>query len=376
MDYLPWIALKSAPGIGNLLFKRLMDRFGDPSRVLCADIGELTAVQGISKRLALEIKGRHAPKDLAGDLETALKNGCRVTVMTDGDYPPLLKEIPDPPPLLVIAGQLLPNSPSVAVVGSRSASRYGLSTAHRLSADLASSGITVVSGLARGIDTSAHEGALSRNGRTVAVLGSGLGRIYPPENTALARRISENGAVISEFTYHAGPEPHHFPMRNRIISGLCLGTVVVEAALKSGSLITARLAMEQNREVFAVPGSIQSHKSTGTHGLIRQGAKLVETVSDILEEIRLEGFTAPADGKGDVRSGEKSPENLKNKNDLDFDELSVLKVLDSYPVHIDDILQNVSMETGALSAVLLRLELKGMIVQAPGKMFFINEDLP
>lgn len=370
MEHLSWLTLKSVPGIGNLLFKRLIDRFGHPSRVFEATTRDLQTVRGVSKRIATDILRHNVPDHLVKDVDTALASGCRFLVMTDDEYPALLREIPDPPPYLFVKGHL-PDFPAVAMVGSRNASHYGLSAARHLAGDLTTSGVMVVSGLARGIDTAAHEGALERNGKTVAVLGSGIGKIYPPENMDLARRISENGAVISEFPYNADPEAHHFPGRNRIISGMSLGTVVVEAAQKSGSLITARLAAEQNREVFAVPGSIQSFKSTGTHSLIRQGAKLVSSVNDILEEIPL--FSKPP--VTDIKKQETSLETLKNKFNLDFDELSVLKVLDSYPVHIDDILQNVSMEPGALSAVLLRLELKGMIIQLPGKLFSTHEDL-
>lgn len=374
MDFLSWLTLKSVPGIGNLLFKRLIDHFGDPARIIGASAAELKTVRGVSDRIARMILSGAAPSHLVKDMETAVAKGCRIVVMTDGEYPALLREIPDPPPYLFVRGRI-PDRPSVAMVGSRSASHYGMSAARRLSGDLAAAGVTVVSGLARGVDTAAHEGALGKTGGTVAVLGSGLGRIYPPENQDLARRIGETGAVISEFPYTADPEAHHFPVRNRIISGMTLGTVVVEAAQKSGSLITARLAAEQNREVFAVPGSIHSFKSSGTHSLIREGAKLVETVHDIIEELPLFSSRVFADKK---ENGERPPEaleTLKNKFNLDFDELSVLKVLDSYPVHIDDILQNVSMEPGALSAVLLRLELKGMIDQSPGKLFSLNEDL-
>ena len=374
MDTLAWLALKSVPGIGNLLFKRLIDRFGDPLRVKGASIEELQAVRGVSERLARMILSCRAPEALIRDLDTALGAGCRVITLADTDYPDLLREIPDPPPYLFVRGRL-PDLPMVAVVGSRNASRYGLTAAHRLSGDLVFSGAAVVSGLARGVDTAAHEGALDRQGLTVAVLGSGLGRIYPPENRNLADKIADNGALVSEFPYGAGPEAHHFPIRNRIISGVSLGTVVVEAAAKSGSLITARMAAEQNREVFAVPGSITSFKSSGTHSLIRQGARLVETVADILEELPSLQRRVPAGLNPGKKNPGESLEMMKKKFNLDFDELSVLKVLDSYPVHIDDILQHVSMEPGTLSAVLLRLELKGMIDQSPGKLFSINEDL-
>jgi len=374
MNTLAWLALKSVPGIGNLLFKRLIDRFGDPQHVMGTSTHELQTVRGVSERLANLIRSCRAPEALVRDMDAAFAAGCRIVTINDERYPALLREIPDPPPYLYVKGRL-PDQPMVAVVGSRNASRYGLSAARRLSGDLVLSGAAVVSGLARGVDTAAHQGSLEQQGLTVAVLGSGLGRIYPPENIPLAGKIAENGALVSEFPFFAGPEAHHFPIRNRIISGMSLGTVVVEATAKSGSLITARLAGEQNREVFAVPGSITSSGSSGTHSLIRQGARLVESVADILEELPPFHSRLAENSASLKKTGEEALEKMKNKFNLDFDELSVLKVLDSYPVHIDDILQHVSMEPGALSAVLLRLELKGMVDQSPGKLFSLNEDL-
>ena len=374
MELTAWLALKSVPGIGNLLFKRLMDRFKHPSLVFEADDHDLQAVPGISGRIVRTLRRHTVPDHLLRDMEQALANGCRILVLTDPDYPCLLREIPDPPPYLFVKGTL-PSLPAIAVVGSRSASHYGLTVAKKMAGDLVCSGAMVVSGLARGIDTAAHEGALDKNGKTVAVLGCGIGKIYPPENINLSRMISENGALVSELPFLCEPVAHNFPVRNRIISGMSLGTLVVEAAQKSGSLITARLAAEQNREVFAVPGSIHSFKSSGTHNLLKQGAKLVETVQDILEEIpRLSGQCFQEGNAGNEKS-ETPLDELKNKFNLDFNELSVLKVLDSYPVHIDDILQHVSMEPGMLSAVLLKLELMGMIHQLPGKLFSINEDI-
>jgi DNA processing protein len=223
--------------------------------------------------------------------------------------------------------------------------------------------------MARGIDTAAHEGALAGGGKTIAVLGSGLERIYPAENAKLFHRISENGAVVSEFALLTEPEGHNFPLRNRIISGMSLGTVVVEATKKSGSLITARLAAEQNREVFAVPGSIQSFKSTGTHTLIKQGAKLVEHVQDIVEEL------API-LENHKRTGNTPPDEAdENLASLNVDESQVYKALEPYPIQIDKLARKICMEPGKLSSILLSLELKGMIQQLPGK-FFILSDKP
>lgn len=373
MEYLTWLSLKSVPGIGNLLFKRLLDRYKSPNGVFHATVNDLQTVQGISHRLALSIKNNTLPETWAKDAQSALENGCRILVMTDPEYPSLLREIPDPPPYLFVRGRI-PDMPAVAVVGSRGASRYGLDNSRNLSAELSRAGFLVVSGLARGIDTAAHEGALESNCPTVAVLGNGLCGVYPPENTRLAQRISETGALISEFPFFAPPDARNFPMRNRIISGMSLGTLVVEAAQKSGSLITARLAAEQNREVFAVPGSIRSFKSSGTHSLLKQGAKLVETIQDIIEELPVsKSMAMVSTDRHDSDSG--GLENLKKKFNLDFKDLSVLKVLDSYPVHIDDIFQKVSMEPGLLSGILLKLELLGIVDQSPGKLFSLNEDV-
>jgi DNA processing protein len=223
--------------------------------------------------------------------------------------------------------------------------------------------LTIISGLARGIDTAAHQGALEANGQTIAVLGSGLNRIYPADNKPLAKRISANGAVVTEFSMNTQPEPYHFPQRNRIISGLSLGTVVVEAAQRSGSLITARLALEQNREVFAVPGSIHSFKSTGTHGLIKQGAKLVEKADDIVEElIPLLPLPSPTDDQPSAPSSPPRP-------DLTKEESKVLQSLEPYPIHIDRVVRMLDLPPGKVAGLMLQLELKGLISQSTGQFF-------
>jgi DNA processing protein len=218
--------------------------------------------------------------------------------------------------------------------------------------------------MARGIDTAAHQGALSGRGITVAVMGSGLEKIYPSENRRLFRQICETGAVITEFSLKSEPDAHHFPIRNRVISGMSLGTVIVEATKKSGSLITARLAAEQNREVFAVPGNIHSFKSVGTHSLIKQGAKLVEHAQDILEELPLEILESPP------QQGAVEPVLLSDP------EKKVISALDVEPIHIDDLVRRVGMTSGLLSSVLLTLELKGLVEQTSGKRFFLTNEVP
>ncbi len=361
---LPWFTLKSTPGVGNLLFKRLVDRFGSPERVFSADPAELCRVEGVSSRLAGLIRGRTAPEDVKKEIDRVLQKGYGVTTFADPEYPRLLREIPDPPPYLYVLGSLKDIRNPIAVVGSRSATRYGVSATRRLCGDLASMNFTIVSGMARGIDTAAHAGALAAGGRTVAVLGSGLDHIYPTENADLCRRIAASGAVITEFPAAARPEPHHFPIRNRIISGMSLGAVIVEAAKKSGSLITARLAAEQGREVFAVPGNIHSFKSSGTHRLIKQGAKLVEHAGDVVEELR--HMLGPEDDEAPRDNASAPPPSISEE------EATVFEALGPYPVHIDELVRKLGMAPGALSAALLQLELKGLVQQLPGKIFVIE----
>ena len=364
-NILPWFALKSVPGIGSHLFKRLIDKFKFPHLVFEASPDDLLKIDGITDRLVSAIKRHKIPEHVKKDFDSVIKNGYRIVTMLDPDYPSLLLEIPDPPPFLYVLGQLDSSIMNIAIVGSRNATPYGLSTTKRLCNDLALRGITVVSGMARGIDTAAHEGALLGKGKTIAVLGSGFERVYPAENLNLFHKIAENGAVVSEFPLKTEPEAHNFPIRNRIISGISLGTVVVEATKKSGSLITARLAAEQNREVFAVPGSINSFKSIGAHTLIKQGAKLVEHAQDIIEELSplIQAYAA-TDEKN--KKMDKLPP-------LSSEESLVLKELGPYPVHIDEIVRNISMEPGKLSSILLKLELKEIVDQAPGKLFSIKE---
>ena len=361
-NILPWFTLKSVSGIGDLLFKRLIDRFNSPELVFEATQEDLVGVDGITPRLAAAIKQCKISDSVKKDLDLVMQKKYKIATMTDTEYPPLLRQIPDPPPFLYVLGRLDGSIRNIAVVGSRNATRYGLSTTRRLCHDLAKLKMTIVSGMAVGIDSAAHQGALMGKGRTIAVLGSGLERIYPEQNRKLFHQIAENGAVISEFPLKTEPDAHNFPRRNRIISGISLGTVVVEATRRSGSLITARLAAEQNRDVFAVPGSIQSFKSTGTHTLIKQGAKLVEHAQDIMEELT-HMIKTPVEK-------EKSADNkTKRISQLSPDERLVFESLEPYPAHIDDIARKLSIEPGRLSSILLQLELKGIAQQSPGKFF-------
>jgi DNA processing protein len=362
----PWFRLKSTPGVGNLLYKRLIDVFHSPENVLHAARKDLLQVEGLSDRLVNAIKRHILPDAFKKELEKVQQKGIKILTLTDGNYPALLREIPDPPPYLYVYGSIPATRKSISMVGSRNATQYGIDTTQRLGRDLASLGMTIVSGMARGIDTAAHEGALMARGKTIAVLGSGLERIYPKENETLFHRIAETGAVISEFPLRAEPEAHHFPIRNRIISGLSLGTVIVEATLRSGSLITARLAAEQNREVFAVPGSINSFKSTGTHTLIKQGAKLVEQAGDIMEEIS-HGIDPSVSANNHIVEMKTAPEPA-----LSPLEATVYRALEHYPLHIDDLVRKLGLAPSDLSSTLLNLELKGIVQQDPGKLFYIK----
>jgi DNA processing protein len=351
-----WLALKRISGVGNRLCLELISRFGEPENVYRASFSDLLKVPGVSRRLASAICGHEIPEEVKEDLALVRKAGYRIITFSDSDYPSLLRQIYDPPPVLYVYGTLPSTIHSIAIVGSRNATPYGCITAKRLSGDMVRRGFTVVSGMARGVDSAAHMGALDARGRTIAVLGCGLGTIYPAENRTLFHRIAKGGAVISEFSFLTPPDPYNFPVRNRIISGLALGTVIVEASRKSGSLITARLAAEQGREVFAVPGSVTSFKSMGTHGLIKQGAKLVEHAKDILDELNIH---LPAD----------SPAHKEQAPELTAEEEAILKELTPYPVHIDDLVRQVSISAGEVSSLLLQLELKGLVIQSPGKRF-------
>lgn len=355
----PWFALKSVPGVGNLLFRRLMERFGSPEAVFASDEAALLTVQGITARLAAAIQRHRTTDAIDRELDAAREKGFTIVTLTDRRYPPLLSQIPDPPPFLYVNGRLPATGLNLAVVGSRNATDYGLSTTKRLCMDLVRKGVTIVSGMARGVDTAAHAGTIAAGGCTVAVLGTGLDRIYPRENDRLFHKIAENGAAISEFSLGTGPDAHHFPARNRIISGMCHGTVVVEATGRSGSLITAHLAADQGREVFAVPGNIHSFKSVGTHALIKEGAKLVAHAGDVLDEFQ----------HIHTERQEMSPPPKPVYPPLTDAEAMIIDSLEIEPVHIDDLARKLDFPAGRLSGLLLQLELKGIVNQSPGKRF-------
>ncbi|MEM9353164.1 MAG: DNA-processing protein DprA [Planctomycetota bacterium] len=280
------LLLTLLPGVGPLARQRLLQRFGDAPAVLAADRGDLLTVQGVGPKLAEKLVAAEEHVGLDAQLEAANAAGVRMLLEADTGYPALLREIPDPPGVLFVRGNLESiDQLAVGIVGTRHGSRYGLDQAERFAAGLARAGITVVSGMARGIDTAAHRGALEAGGRTVAVLASGVLRPYPPENADLAERIARQGAVLSEAGPTMPPISGMFPQRNRIISGLSLGVVVIEAAERSGALITARHAGEQNRQLFALPGPVDSRLSRGPHRLLRDGAILVRSIEDVIEDL-------------------------------------------------------------------------------------------
>jgi DNA processing protein len=355
VDYYSWFALKSVPGIGNILYKRLIDAFGAPEKVLKAPSDALYRVPGISPTLAATIRNHLHSAFADEESERLSQSPARLVVLTSPEYPPLLREIPDPPPYLYLYGTLEPQEACIAVVGSRRSSTYGRLVTERISSQLAERGITVVSGLARGIDTSAHRGALEAGGRTIGVLGCGIDLLYPRENRDLAIRMAKQGAVVTEFPFGTEPLAENFPRRNRIVSGLAIGVLVVEASESSGSLITARLALDQGREVFAIPGNINSSVSRGTNLLIREGAKLVMGIDDILEELPL---LRPTPGQ----PPSPAPE-------LSDDEEKVWRTLTGTPLHIDEITVKSSLTVCEVSAILLRLELRSLVTQLPGKIF-------
>ena len=368
--YLPWFVLREIPGVGNQNYNHLLQAFGSPEQVLSAAPEALARVPGIFQKTITGIKNQKLYIPVAWkELQQTLDLGIKITTQNDTHFPGLLKAIPDPPPILTCKGVLDPDTPCIAIVGSRAASSYGVRTARDLARKLADRGFCIVSGMARGIDTAAHLGALDSTGKTIAVLGSGMKKIYPRENRGLFSKIQGNGAVISEFKLDTDPFPYNFPVRNRIIAGLSCGVVVVEAAKKSGSLITARLAAEYNREVFAVPGSILSPKSQGTHYLLKQGAKLVESVDDVIEELsHLVHAENPIDPEDETVTGQAA----SSQSVLGHEEQAVLRLLDAYPVHIDQIIEASRMTSDVVSAVLLELELKGMISHHPGNYFSIS----
>jgi DNA processing protein len=365
-----YIALNMVDGIGPIRVRALLDRFREPQAILSATRTDLMQVEGVGDEVARSITSWQEKVDLDGELQRIEKAGVRVVTRDDAEYPKNLREVYDPPIILYVKGSLSERDAlSIAIVGSRRTTLYGQDMARKLAYQLGRVGVTVVSGLARGIDTAAHKGALQAKGRTVAVIGCGIDIVYPAENEKLANEIVEKGgAVVTEFPFGVKPDRQNFPMRNRIISGWSLGAVVVEANLKSGALITASQAAEQGRQVFAVPGRADSILSRGTNKLIKDGAKLTEDAEDILGEFEyLLPKTATEPAEAVSGSGGTKPA-LK----LSEMEEKVMAHLSREETAIDDIIRASGLTTACVSATLLSLEMKRLVRQLPGKLYVRN----
>jgi DNA processing protein len=375
------IALNMVPRMGPVRLRKLLEVFGDPASILRAPMDRLAGVSGVGPELARLISSWEEHVDLMAELALIAEAGVQVLTAAAENYPALLRTIHDPPIVLYVRGELKAiDARAIGVVGSRQTTYYGLETAKKLSYQLAYAGLTIFSGLARGIDTAAHQGALAAKGRTVAVLGCGLGQVYPPENFELAEKIAAGaGAVISEFAMSVRPDRQTFPMRNRIISGCSLGLLVIEAGVHSGALISAAQAGEQGRSVFAVPGPIDRPSSYGTNRLIQQGAKLVMDSSDILEELaELPGFgplprrepeteaEAVKPGPRDEKTGAAAGQQLLL---LKSAEEAILAAVERDETPIDRIILKCGLPTSVVSSTLFALELKKLVKQLPGKNY-------
>ena len=352
-----WLALRQLPGVGTRTQQELLEHFGSIENIFSASRGQLDkALAGKSEAIDAILAGPETSA-FQTELDWLDQPGHHLLVWSDADYPRLLREIADPPVLLHVMGnrQVL-SSPQVAIVGSRNPSPMGRENAQAFARSLAGAGLTVTSGLALGVDAAAHRGALAAGGMTIAVAGTGLDRVYPARHRDLAHEIVTRGVLVSEFPLGTPPLPENFPIRNRLISGLSLGTLVVEAALQSGSLITARLATEQGREVFAIPGSIHAPQSRGCHALIRQGAKLVETAQDILEEL------------GPLASVARhiAPDTTIPTLALDPPMAALLQQIGHDPVSVDALIERSGLTADAVSSMLLQMELNGLVLSCPG----------
>jgi len=384
-----WLALRSARGVGPRTCKLLIEKFGAPEKIFQLNADEIAAA-GVPRNTARSIAEFRDFEPLEKELCELPNIGARLVKWTDADYPPNLRQIADPPPFLFVRGTAQLGDPTcIAIVGARAASDIGRRMAQRLGLELAAKGFTVVSGLARGIDGEAHQGALDAHGKTFAVLGCGVDVIYPAEHRKLAEAIlAGGGALISELPIGTQPLAENFPTRNRILSGLCLGVVIVEAAEKSGSLITARMALEQDRQVFAVPGSPLSGKTRGSNRLLKDGAKLVECVEDVIEELAPQMASrpvatrslpnepverAPTQATSDTRA-EVSPiaDSVEGAKALKIatDATTILENLkESERLHVDSIIESSGLNAQTVLRLLLELELEGRVTQHPGKLF-------
>lgn len=360
------IALNLIEHVGSVRARLLLEHFGDAPKILAASRSELLRVRNIGEETAHAIAGWEKSIDLAGELKRIQEFGCHILAQSDPDYPEMLRQIYDPPLVLYVKGALTAKDKSaVAMVGSRMTTHYGLETARKLAYQLAYVGVTVVSGGARGIDTAAHQGALAAKGRTVCVLGTGINLVFPPENRDLFERIAAAGAVITQFPFNRNGDKQSFAIRNRIIAGMTLGTVVVEADLHSGALITSNFATEYGRQVFAVPGRIDSPRSKGCHDLIKKGAKLCEDAEDILSEFE---YLFPASN----RPPSPGETGVLPALELGGNEQKVYDALNDEESSIDEVIRRSGLPSSAVSVALLGLEMKRVIKQLPGKLFVRN----
>jgi DNA processing protein len=355
-----WVALSRIKGVGSKTAKKLIERFSTARNIFSSSARDLEGIKGLRHESIKQVIAFKNWDSIDREVEKTRALGFSILTWHDENYPVNLLNIYDPPVILYAGGDFKNlGQTNLAIVGSRASSSYGLDTAGNFAYRLASQGVTIVSGLARGIDTKAHEGALKAKGRTIAVLGSGLDVVYPSENSSLFRKIMEEGAVFSEFPLSTPPDPQNFPRRNRIISGLSMGVLVVEASLKSGSLITARCALDQGREVYAVPGNITAARSRGTNSLIKEGARLIDTPEELMSDL------LPA------LSANKSVAKQKKeiKLSLNSDEDKLLALIGDEPLHIDQLIKESMLSSSELSILLLNLEIMGAVKQHPGKLF-------
>jgi DNA processing protein len=357
------VALNLIDGIGPIRVRQLLAHFGEPAAILAATRQQLLQVRGIGEESAEAIATWEKSIELGPELKRIEEFSCRIVIQSDPEYPELLQQIYDPPIVLYVKGELLPKDKnSVAMVGSRMTTHYGVEVTRKLAYQLAYLGVTVVSGGARGIDSAAHQGALSAKGRTVAILGTGINIVYPAENAQLYERIVASGALVTQFPFNRPGDKQSFPMRNRIVAGMTLGTVVVEANLTSGALITANFANEYGRQVFAVPGRIDSPRSKGCHDLIKKGAKLCEGAEDILSEF--EYLFPPSN-----RPPSAAQTGVLPALELSENEQKVYDTLSNEELSIDEVIRKSGLPASAVSVGLLSLEMKRLVRQLPGKLF-------
>ena len=359
VDLRYWIALSMVPDIGPVGARKLLAAFGTPEGVFAADFDDLIAIEGIGAARAKNIRAFSSWKEVENKLQDTERKGMRVIRFGEPSYPEMLKEVDDAPVVLYAKGDIQPQDRfAIAIVGSRKLTHYGAAVTENISYNLAFMGFTVVSGMARGVDSISHKRTLEAGGRTIAVLGSGLDVPYPPENKTLMERIAEAGCVISEFLPGTPPDKENFPRRNRLISGLSLGVLVIEAAADSGALITARYALEQGREVFAIPGNVTSINSSGTNELIKKGAVLTRRAEDIVEEL------APV-LKGFIRAKDKIGVEITDE------EKRICSLLSGEPKQIDLLSRESGLPSSKALGILLGLELKGTVKQITGKRFYL-----